>query len=258
MPKPMLDRQDMIRFLGDVIEGEMEKPEDKIDMDLIAECESYLAELLCDIAISDEQMQQNIAKIKGKASRTAITSVRICWIPHMRRIVAAVCAAVLLIGGSITAYAFVPAFRDIVHSILSLGKGSSIETSGVTFRYLGKTATYQTIDELIQNEGLDILYPHELPEELKIKSITGSGEDTDLVYSIAFFDGITGIDISYGEGDVSSLSNKSEIFVSSKNITSYILTKDNTVISTTVYNGWTYYITTNTMDDMKTILENLY
>ena len=169
MQKPMLDKQDMIRFLGDVIEAEMDKPEDEIDMELIAECDAYLAELLADTEISDEQMTANIAKIKGKACHTKAPETRTRRMPRPRRLIAAILAAVLLIGGTLTAYAFVPAFRDMVRNVLNLGKGSTMDDGGVTFIYSGKRSTYESIEELIQKENIDILYPHNLPEGLKKK-----------------------------------------------------------------------------------------
>lgn len=258
MKKPILDKQDMIRWLGDIISAEMDKPEDEIDMELVMECEAYLAELMSDIEITDAQMQENIAKIKGMACHTESPAVRIRLIPRMRRIIAAVCAASILAGGGITAYAFVPAFRDMVHNVLNLGSGSSVDDGGVTFINRGETHRYQSIGELVENEGLDILYPHNLPEGLKIKTIIRTGKDNDQVYTIGFADGITTINIDFGEGDISTLSDKSEIFTNSKGITSYILAKEEMVISTTVHNGWTYYITTNTIVNIKIILENLY
>lgn len=258
MQKPMLDRQDMIRFLGDVISTEMEKPDGDIDMDLVMECEEYLAELLSDVKFPDKQMKRNIAKIKSKTRHTERPFALVFRMPYMRKIVAAACAAVILAGGAITTSAFAPSFWDLVRCVLNLDFGTSVDDGGVTYINRGETHGYQTIDELIQQEEIDILYPHDLPEHLKIKSITSAGEEQNLKYSVAFVDGTTGISINPDELDVSTLFDQTEKFVNSKNITSYIKIRRDTVVSTTVHNGWTYYITATTMDDMKIILENLY
>lgn len=252
------DKETLIRFLGDVIEAEMNKPDDEINLGLIEECDGFLAELLSDVTVSDEQMAENIAKIKGMAAPCAITPICPRRLLRPRRLVAAILAAALLIGGSLTAYAFVPAFRDMVRNVLNLDSGEAIDGEGVTYIYSGKASTYQSIDELVQKENLDILYPHDLPDSLRIKSIIGSGEGDGLIYNIAFSDGVTGIDIESGEIDISTLYKESEKFVNSQNITSYILVNEEKVVSTTVHNGWTYYITANTVDAMKVILENLY
>ena len=54
MQKPILDKESMIKWLGEVIDAEMDKPDDEIDMALVMECDAYLAELMSDIEISDE------------------------------------------------------------------------------------------------------------------------------------------------------------------------------------------------------------
>ena len=258
MQKPMLDKQEMMRFLGDVIEAEMDKPEDEIDMELIAECDAYLAELLADIEISDEQMTANIAKIKEKACHTKAPETRPRRMPRPRRLVAAILAAALLIGGTLTAYAFVPAFRDMIRSVLKLGCGETIDENGITYVYNGERKKYNSIEDWVVSENLDILYPHELPDGLTVKNIFVAGEGETLTYNISFTDGISGIAIMHKAEDVSALHKESEIFVTPQGVISYVLIRESIIVSTTVHNDWTYYITTNTMDDLKIILDNLY
>lgn len=257
LQKPILDKEAMIKWLGEIIDAEMEKGDDEIDMALVMECDAYLAELMSDVVISEEQMAKNIASIKGKTCNDKITSTK-RRTPRMRRIIAAICAAAVIIGGTVTAYAFVPAFRDMVRDVLNLGQGSSVDEGGITYVYAGKTATYKSIDELIQSENLDILYPHDLPDELKIKSITGSGEGNLLTYFISFNDSSLSISIDVGEIDVSKLSSDSEMFKNQHDIISYILSEQTLFTSVTVHNGYTYYITTHDKAYITTILENLY
>jgi len=252
------DKETLIRFLGDVIEAEMGKPDDEINLELIEECDGFLSELLSDVTISDGQMKENIAKIKGMATFAEIPPIRTRRMPRPRRLVAAILAAVLLIGGSLTAYAFVPAFRDVVCYVLKLERGSTVDDGGVTYTYSGKAVKYQSIEELVQKENLNILYPHNLPETLKIKAIIGSGEGESLTYNIAFVDGVTAIRISVGEIDSSTLSTNSEAYENKKGILSYILFDGNKVTSVISYNGYTYYISAINRSNMITILENLY
>lgn len=257
MQKLMLDKEAMIRYLGEVIDAEMAKPEEEIDLALVTECDLYLAELISDVEISPEQMAENMAKIKSMAGHTETTSVRIRKPIRVRRIIAAVCAAILLIAGSITACSFIPALRDMFRGVLNLEQGESIDDEGVTYLYRGVTETYKDMAELVEKEKLGILYPHELPSELKIKTISAFGEGSPSSYMISFTDEETTISIRAGEIDTSMLTH-CEPFVNDKEITSYIDTQDDTFISTTVHNGWTYYITANNKDHLMTILENLY
>ena len=185
MKEPKLDKQAMISFLGDVISAEIEKANDEIDTELIAECEAFLAELITDVEISDEQMQNNIAKIKSKVLHTAIpTPQKNHRVLKIRRIFAAACAAVILLCAGITAYAVIPAFHDMVVSVLKLGCGSELDGGGVTFINRGYTKKYTDIQSLIEEEGLGILYPHDLPDVLKIKTRSIAGEESSYKYFI--------------------------------------------------------------------------
>ncbi len=252
------DKETLIRFLGDVIEAEMDKPDDEINLGLIEECEGFLAELMSDVTISDEQMQRNIAKIKGMAVPREITPIRPRRMPRPRRIAAVILAAVLLLGGSLTAYAFVPAFRDMVRNVLHLSSGDSIDGDGVTYVYNGERKRYDSIEDWVASENLDILYPHKLPDGLVIRNIIASNNGEVPMYNISFDDGITGIVILHNEIDTSTLHKESELYENNYGILSYILTSENAVTSVIVHNGYTYYISTNTLDDMMSILENLY
>lgn len=258
LQKPILDKEAMIKWLGEVIDAEMDKPDDEIDMALVMECDGYLAELMSDIEISDEQIEQNIASIMKKPSNEKITSAAPRRTNIRRRLIAALCAVAMIIGGTVSAYAFVPAFRDVVRNVLNLDAGSAIEDNGVTFINFGETYEYSSIDELIQSEKLGILYPHNLPDKLKIRFVSGAGEGEELVYSISLTDNVASITIRAVEQDVSKLIDCTEVFESSHNIISYISQEDDIYLSTTVYNGWTYYVTSDSMENLILILENLY
>ena len=142
--------------------------------------------------------------------------------------------------------------------VLRLDRGAQIHDGGVTYTYSGKAVIYQSIDELIEKENLDILYPHNLPETLKVRYIINSASEDGAAYTVGFVDGLTAIKISLGEKDTSVLSSETEKFVTSNNVVSYILVNEEMAVSTTVHDGWTYYITTNTLENLKIILENLY
>ncbi len=252
------DKETLIRFLGDVIEAEMGKPDDEINLPLIEECDGFLSELMSDVTISDEQMKENIAKIKGMGAPRAVASVRPRRTIRPRRLVAAILAAVLLIGGSLTACAFVPALRDMIRWVLNLDHGETVDDGGVTYVYNGERKKYKNIEEWVTTENLDILYPHKLPDGLAVRNIIASGDGDALKYNIVFDDGVTWITVNHGEIDVSSIHNDSEEYVNSQGIISYILIRDEFIVSTIVHDGWTYYVNITTMDDLKIILDNLY
>ena len=133
-----------------------------------------------------------------------------------------------------------------------------MDDGGVTYVYNGERKKYKNIEEWVTTENLDILYPHKLPDGLAVRNIFVAGEGETLTYNISFTDGVSGIAIMHKAEDVSALHKESEVFVTPQGVIAYVLIRDSIIVSTTVHNGWTYYITTNTMDNLKIILDNLY
>jgi len=257
MQKPMIDRESLAKWLGDIISEEMKKSDSEIDWDLVDECEAYLAELYSDVVITEEQMTANIAKIKASACNVTSSPKR-SRKPRMRCLLAAGLAAALLFCCAVTAYAFVPQFREAIQRVLCLNPGTAVSEDGVTYVYAGETINYQSIDDLIQSEKIDILYPHNLSDNLKIKSVIGITNESGSEYYISFVDEAVSFSIKSGEIDVSKLSDRCETYTNSHAIVSYILTNENQIVVTTVHNGWTYYISAFNTESIYVILDSLY
>lgn len=166
----MLDRDILAKWLGDIISEEMKKSDDEIDWDLVDECETFLGELYSDVVISEEQMTANIAKIKAKTCTTTSTP-KAHRTPRMRRVFAAGLAAALILCSAVTAYAFVPSFRNMVQYVLKLGVGESFENDGITYINAGVERSYSSIEELVKNEELDFSPPVLETDSLKLETI---------------------------------------------------------------------------------------
>lgn len=257
LQKPILDKSVLAKWLGDVIRTEMEKPVEEINWELVDECEAYLAELYSDIRISEEQMRQNIANIKNKSSNVKTPSAP-RRMPRWRRMIVVVCIISGILACGVSAYAFIPGFREMIREVLNLPVGESIDDEdGITFTNLGESKKYQNIDQLVLSEKLDILYPHNLPIGWSIKSITAiSGEVPQ--YLVSFSDNQSSILISHGEIDISSVAVSAEVLPNGYNYIAY-LTDDGSIYSAVVINdGWTYYISTSDKTQLITLFENFY
>lgn len=183
MQKSMLDKNILAKWLGDVISEEMKKSGTEIDWDLVDECETLLGELYSDVAIREEQLNANIAKIKNKTSVTTSTP-KTSRRPRIRRLLAAGLAAAILLCSAVTAYAFVPSFRSMVQSVLKLGVGESFENDGITYIRNGIEQSYSTIEEIIQAENLNFKYPIDESNSILIDRIIYNDSDNilDLVF----------------------------------------------------------------------------
>ena len=194
----------------------------------------------------------------NKPSNHKITSKAPRSMPRRRRLIAIICAVALLIGGTVSAYAFVPSVREMVNSMIGLSAGSSVEDNGITFTYIGRTTIYKSMDELVQGERLNIMYSHEVPDCPKIKYVTCSGEGETFMCTITFADGMGSINIKSGEIDVSRIDKSATVFEGSNNVEYYITNKNETYVAIAVHNGWTYNIAANSMETIAKIIESIY
>jgi len=257
MQKPMIDREILAKWLGDIISEEMKKSDSEIDWDLVDECEAYLAELYSDVVISEKELKANIAKIKEKTCNVTSSPKR-SRKPRMRRLLAAGLAAAVLLCCAVTAYAFVPSVRDMINTVLRLPVGSMIDDQGITFTYEGRITSYNSIDELMQNEKLDIMYPHSLPDGLKIKHVTCTGENTTFRCTITFADNLGSVVAEAHEIDASKISS-SAIIHESLNDIKYYITDDGTLYTAiAIHSGWTYRINMYSMEHLIGLLDNIY
>ncbi len=256
MQNPKLDKEILAKWLGDIISEQMKKDDSDINWELVNECESYLAELYSDAVIDKEHMAQKIAKIKGKFCATETPKKQRTL--RMRRAVAAALISAVILCGVVAAYALVPSFRNMVYYVLNLDKGSSVHDGGVTYTYNGKVVDYETVDELIEKESLDILYPHNLPDELKIKRILAYSKEETNRYSIAFVDFLASIEITSEKENTLIISENSEVYQNENGIVSYIQSYNGTFTAVTIHDGYVYYVTAYSEEHLTMIIDNLY
>ena len=158
-----------IKLLGEIISSESAKPDDEADFALIEECENLLCELLdADISLSEEDIDARIKKITQKNSKILFGKTK----KRISRVVAIACASIVLcIGVGAAACMIDPKILDGICTILKYNVGESIDIGGITFTNGGKVKEYKTIDELLADNQIDIMYPHELPEGVYIEDV---------------------------------------------------------------------------------------
>lgn len=163
-----------IKLLGEIISSESAKPDDEADFALIEECENLLCELLdADISLSEEDIAARIKKITQKNSKILFGKTK----KRISRVVAIACSSIVLcIGVGAAACMIDPKILDGIRTILKYNVGESIDIDGITFTNGGKVKEYKTIDELLADNQIDIMYPHELPEGVYIEDVYVSAE----------------------------------------------------------------------------------
>lgn len=184
----------LIRFLNGIVDREFQKSDDEINMTLVDECLAAITRLdslvspnqadsysafqaeLCEKAVQDSYPLHPVLPGGSKfgiytspQKKNKITNRRLG-----RRFAAALIAAAimtsLLTVGVIAKFAGFD-FREWVEEILKLKPGESTELDGFTVFKGEDRERFNSIEEFLDKENLDILYPSVLPENVICKTV---------------------------------------------------------------------------------------
>ena len=192
-------KEQKIQWLCQIIDNETDKPEDEIDFALIGECSAYLRELSDKAAeATKEQKQRILQQIKARHNQTATKSAKVLR-PKWRKMgkivaIAATVAAILLstltvlakVNGYSSAWEYV---KENAKTFFNMTPGNKVKDGEITLIKNNGMFTYQSIEELLQNEDYDILYPVDLPDGVHISSIIQQTiSEEEVVYCYQFTD----------------------------------------------------------------------
>ncbi len=147
----------------------------KMDSDLVTECVDFLMELEGIERLTKEEIEQRVNEIPFIGKVTALNSYAKKKLRAKRiAIIAAVLAVLIALfgifaigsGGAVTEF-----FRKVGDSIHEIFDDGPKEYNNITFYKSDVTKTYSSIEELVKDEGIEILYPTWLPGDEKIVDI---------------------------------------------------------------------------------------
>ena len=181
------DMRDYIT-LHRLLEVEMRKSPKDMDLDLIDECSAQIDELVGEgPKHSPAAMQAKIKEILGtptsKASHISKKSRPVVVADkknrhRARNFFIVLAAALVLLYSSLAIAAKVQGYDNTWEfitqkfiEIFNLDSGESLEEGNVTLVMDSGRTTYSSVDELLEAENLDILYPSYMPEGLALKTV---------------------------------------------------------------------------------------
>lgn len=254
MTSKRMTRAEMIRWLGDAISTETEKPFEEIDYDFVDECGCLLDELMGkSAAMSEKEIAERIEQLKPDTT-SVVRKKNVS-----RKFWKIAVAAAIVLCMSVTVMA-VPVWRQAILKVLQFNVGESINENGITYINAGELIVYSDMDELIATERLDILSYKDPDGELLITEISHISDISTTI--ISFNDPSINFSIEHDIDLISeSIKNKSEKF-STSYFDSYIMNvvnKDVTeYISYFIFNNNTYNIKCLDKDTLISILNSLY
>ena len=154
---------------------ETSKDYKEMDSDLVSECVDFLMELEGKQKLTKSEIEQRVSKIPFKGKVTAMGSYTKKKLRARRLAVAAAVLAFIFALFTIFTFATgnsaIDLLRQLGHSIAEMFSGENVDASGVTIYSPHKTKEYDSIETLLKEEEIDILYPTWLPENEEIISV---------------------------------------------------------------------------------------
>lgn len=266
-------KDELIEYLCQTIHFEVEKGEDA-DCDLIRECSDWLDELTADeIVFAPEELDAKLEALKSgkdvpisnqhKPRQTAS-------VPRIKRKVFVrvgilVATIMLLSVLSLSVMAKRAGYDSTweyivtnVNNIVGLRSGEKISEDGITIVKNAGKVCYENMENLIKNESLNILYPTQLPGNLRIKTIRYAEEKNDsytLYFTFSNPSYVFNVS-NYYLNDVSIIDSYECLTVNSLNFY-YTHKQEGIHYAILQYNGYEYTIQTPNYDDMLIIINSM-
>ena len=261
-------KEQKIQMLCQMIDNETDKPEEETDFALIGECSAYLRELSDKAAeATKEQKRRILQQIKAHHNQTATRSAKVLrpnW-KTTRKVVAIAIAAALLLTLTLSVIAKVKGYssaweyvKENIQKIIGLDAGDRVNEGEITLIKNDGVVAYKSIEELLEKENLDILYPAELPNGVHITKISQQIiSEEKFVYSYRFTDQAISVAVS----TVPRFSQKDlEMYdiIESSTMTVYLVEKRDGYCQIVGYDGkYEYLICSNDYDVLINILNSM-
>lgn len=260
---------DAIKYLSALCDKEVQKPVEEMDCELIESTVELLLKLQSKkVSLTEKEIEEKVRKIPFTESSDNVKEFKVnknvrTKTTQRRILLIAAVIAILVAILSFVSVAFEWDIHDIMKekfgSVHSVPVGEEQIDNGVTFINNGKSKTYNSLEKLRASEELDILLPKNLPNNIKAETIFISNDKTykriDITFSDEnlFFAVVLNSDIPKGNKEICNQ------MITINSIDYYIsnLTDVNTNIVEFVYNGNYYSITSNDMQILLDIIENL-
>lgn len=169
------EKQSLKDKLMAIILLEASKDYKEMDSDLVTECVDFLMELEGKEKLTKKEIEQRVNAIPFKGKVTAIGSYAKKKMRAKRLAVIAAVLAFIFALFSIFAFATgnnpIELLKQMGHAIIEMIDGETVDVGGVTIYAPHKTKEYDSIETLLKEEEIDILYPTWLPENEEIVSV---------------------------------------------------------------------------------------
>ena len=254
------EKESLKRKLMAMVLLEVSKPYSEIDSSLVDECIDFLMELEGKERLSEAEVKRRVNEIPFEGRAASAVSDAKTKVRAKRLALAAAVIAFILVLFSIFTLASDSTFGDLLsemgHSLMDILDNDSVEHNGVTMYNYDETRKYQTVEELISAEKLDILYPTWLPENVKVSQVTYISEGKEAEYNILCENPIHAV-LIYPNQTINKEVKQDCLLKEINGYEVYYFTEKDFVQGDFIYKETLYAVTTDTEENLFRIIENL-
>ncbi|MBQ8182669.1 MAG: hypothetical protein IJ025_02060 [Clostridia bacterium] len=258
----------LIEFFEFQRDREVSKPIGEMDVDTI---DAYV-KILLDLQdkhhqLSSDFINEQVRKVfRTEENKTAapetVKTTKKRYNKKMVWLIAA-CIALLValfsIVSSATEWSFFDFLTEKFGSVHSTPIGERIDFNGETIILAGSSTTYSSVEEALEAEKIDVLYPSVLPESIEIKELLFHQNDSTKTMTYIFNDTALSLEVYFNTSIPEEEKQVSTEIREINSITCYICDMpdiSNTQI-TFEYEGNTYTFSHTEKDALIEIIENL-
>lgn len=227
------------------------------DMQLIENCANLLENRNKDNYMSDERFMEIIQKSQN--DHVIITEEKIenkRRFNFKRAVIIAAAVITLMASCIMIAGAFGFDISYYINKIIKDPVGSKIDVDEYTFYNAGVPTTYSSIEEMLSTENLNILYPAQLPQDVQITKVTK-------INNIHQNDEITFYTNDFNISMTAEFNGQYDEIISEKHEVMFIngiefrVFTEGNVFATCYYKNVSYYINSNSYENLILIINNI-
>jgi len=220
------------QIIEDLLSMELMKPYNEMDADLIKECSDFLLELDgYENTFSNEEISERIKKIPFKQNKKSFVRVSL---------IASTIAALLMIINLIAfGFGYSPSdiFTLLKETFIQANINEPVDIGGFTVVKHGKHIKYESFNEFIDSEQIDMIIPKYLPYNVKIENIIISTINEEKLISVLFDKALVSMQVDL-EKKLDTQSNiNADKTIENGGIVYYIYESSNDVIIVWEYSG---------------------
>ena len=260
---------DAIKYLSILQDREAQKPVEEMDCELISSCVKILLNLQGKkVALTEKEIEEKVRKISFAESSESVKEFKVnknvrTKTTQRRILLIAAVIAILVAILSFVSVAFEWDIHDIMKekfgSVFNVPVGIEQHENGVTFINNGKREKYHSLTELMKKENIEILTPNDLPNNIEINSVRIYDKQADKKITITFSDEnlYFSVMLNYDIPDDATKNYDKKMTVNSTDYYISTLTDVGTSLVQFSHNGNYYKITSDDMQILLDIIENL-